>query len=360
MSAIAPTEGSNGSGQPVRFSGWAFRFPARYRVIWGAIALLVVACLVTAPEALNGSSLRIETPLISVLAIAALGQLLVVIMGGFDLSVAAVMSFSSALLLQISQSSNDKLVVGVIVALLAATGIGLVNGLLAGPAGLNPLIVTLAMGGVVSAGALLITHDGVSVLSAEIPPRAVEFATGYVGSVSNLLFVATALVLLVGFMLRVTTVGRRFLAAGSNPTAARIVGIPIRRYQVASYAIAGLLYGVAGVLLAAFVERPNLNLGDPYLLSTFIVVALGGALFTGGPASAVSAAGGALFLVLLIHFLAIKGLSAGAQSLIQGLVLVAAVALVTALGGRRGRADASQARGRRALSLLTDRRRART
>jgi ribose transport system permease protein len=353
---MAATSGSGAESAAGSHSGLQFRFPPRYRVIWGAIALLLVACVVTAPEALNAASLRIETPLVSVLAIAALGQLLVVMMGGFDLSVAAVMSFSSAVVVLITQGSNDHAALAVVVALAAALGIGAINGFLAGPAGLNPLIVTLAMGGVVSAAALLVTSDGASVLSAEAPHNLTTFATGYVGSVNNMIFIALALTLLVGGILRGTPVGRRFVASGSNPTAARILGIPVARYQVASYTVAGGMYGIAGIMLAAFVERPNLNLGDPYLLSTFIVVALGGALFTGGPASVLSAAGGALFLTLLIHFLAIKGLSAGLQSLIQGVVLVAAVAVVTALSGRTGRSDPTSGR-RRVLSLLTDRRR---
>jgi ribose transport system permease protein len=325
-------------------------------VIWGAIAILLVACLVSAPEALNSASVRIETPLVSVLVIAAVGQLIVVMMGGFDLSVAAVMSFSSALVVVITQGSNDHALLAVAVALLAAVAIGSVNGLLAGPAGLNPLIVTLAMGGVVSAAALLVTKDGAKVLSAEAPDGMSKFATGYVGSFSNMLFIAVGLTIVMGTILRATALGRRFVAAGSNPVAARLLGIHVARYQVGSYAVAGLLYGIAGILLAAFVERPNLNLGEPYLLSTFIVVALGGALFTGGPASVASAAGGALFLTLLLHFLAIKGLSAGLQSLIEGVVLVAAVAVVTSLSGRTGRHHSNR-RGREVLSLLTDRRR---
>lgn len=323
-------------------SGLHYRFPPRYRVIWGAVALLLAAILITAPDALNASSMRIETPLVAILAIAALGQLLVVMMGGFDLSVAAVVSLAAVLLLDHTQGANDKAVVGVLLALGAAMAAGAVNGVLAGPTGLNPLVVTLAMGGVVSAIALLITNDGVSVLSAEIPPGLTDFATSTVGNVSALLFVAVGLVALVAAVLRGTTLGRRFLAAGTNPTAARIVGVPVARYQIASYAIAGLMYGIAGVLLASFVGQPNLTVGDPYLLATFIVVALGGALFAGGPTSVLSTFGGAIFLTWLIHYLAIQGLSAGARSLIQGIVLVLAVAIVTALSGRTKQGGASR------------------
>jgi ribose transport system permease protein len=334
------------------YTGWHYRFPPRFRVIWMALALLLVAILVIAPEAINGSSMRIDTPLIAVLVIASLGQLIVVMIGGFDLSVAAIMSFASALLLTFTNGSNDKLILGLIVVLAASAAIGAINGLLAGPAGLNPLIVTLAMGGVVAAVALLITDQGNKVLNTTTPSKLSDVSTGYVGSFSTMLIIALALALIVGFVLRRTKVGRRFVAAGTNATAAEIIGVPLARYQVASYACAGLLYGIAGVLLAGFVERPNLTLGDPYLLSTFIVVALGGVLFTGGPTSVASTAVGAIFLILLIHFLAVEGLSAGAQSLIQGVVLVVAVAIVTGLSGRSRRHSAAAADEQRNPSSL--------
>jgi ribose transport system permease protein len=112
-----------------------------------------------------------------------------------------------------------------------------------------------------------------------------------------------------------------------------------------------VLYGVAGVLLAAFVQHPDVNLGSPYLLSTFIVVALGGALLGGGPNSFLSAAAGAAFLIFLNQFLAIKGLSPGDQSLIQGVVLIVAVAAVTgARAGALGRGVPRRLRTRRAQS----------
>ncbi|MGE4425221.1 MAG: ABC transporter permease [Solirubrobacteraceae bacterium] len=324
-------------------SALSFRFPPRYRVIWGAVTLLLVAIVAIAPDVLNDSSRRLDTPMIAVLVIASLGQLLVVTAGGFDLSAAATMSFASAFLLTFTDGSDGRLVVGLVLVIAASAGIGAVNGVLAGPAGLNPLIVTLAMGGVVGALALLITDQGNEVLNTTTPPALSDVATSYVASISVMLLIAVAIAALVALALRRSTVGRRYVAAGANPRAARIIGVPIARYQVAGYACAGALYGIAGVLLAGFVERPNLTLGDPYLLSTFIVVALGGALFAGGPTSVASTVAGAFFFVWLVHLLAIKGLSAGAQSLVQGVVLVVAVAVVTGLSGRSRRRDTTDA-----------------
>jgi ribose transport system permease protein len=316
--------------QNLVYKGLQYRFLPRYRVIWVATALLILICLVIEQQTFDAPALKIETPLIAVLAIASLGQLLVVMVGGFDLSVAAVMTFASAMMLVTSQGSNDKLVFAIVITLVCCVAAGLISGVLTS-LGLNALIVTLAMGGVLAAITLLITNGGVDVLAYNVPTKLSNFAIKYVGRFSNLLFVAIALVIVQALVLRNTKVGRRLLAAGSNPAAARVVGIPVRRYNIGAYGAAGLLYGLAGIFLAAFVEHPDLNVGEPYLLSTFIVVALGGAILGGGPASVIGTFVGAIFLVLLNQFLAIKGLNPGDQSLIQGIVLIAAVAAVTTL-----------------------------
>src|SRR3954468_11557219 len=146
MSAASPDAGAAPTRDTLGYTGLQYRFLPRYRVIWLATALLVAVVLVLEPHTFNAPSLKIETPLIAVLAIASLGQLLVVAVGGFDLSVAAVMTLASAILLKLSEGANDKMVVAVVVALAVCLTIGLTNGVLAG-FGVNPLIVTLAMGG---------------------------------------------------------------------------------------------------------------------------------------------------------------------------------------------------------------------
>src|SRR4051812_18211500 len=171
-------------------------------------------CLILEPHTFNSPSLKIETPLIAVLAIASLGQLLVVMVGGFDLSVAAVMTFASALLLKVSEGSNDRLALALLATLAACMAIGVVNGVLTS-FGLNPLIVTLAMGGVVAAITLLISNGGVEVISFNIPTRLSDFASGYAGNVSKLFFVAIALVLLLAVILHSTRIGRRLISTGT-------------------------------------------------------------------------------------------------------------------------------------------------
>ena len=109
-------------------------------------------------------------------------------------------------------------------------------------------------------------------------------------------------------MLRKTTIGRRFSAVGANPRAALIAGISLPVYQIAAFAVAGLLYGVAGILLSAFIRNPTLDVGDPYLLAPIAAAVLGGTAISGGIGSMVAVAGAALFLTHLGQMLKMIGL----------------------------------------------------
>ena len=118
------------------------------------------------------------------------------------------------------------------------------------------------------------------------------------------------------------------MATGTNPTAAAVAGIRVRTYQIGAYTLAGLFYGLAGLLLASFVRSPGEDLGNPYLLATVVVVVLGGASLAGGPASFVATTGGVLFIVVMNQLLRVKGLSTGYQVLTEGIVLALGMAFL--------------------------------
>jgi len=208
----------------------------------------------------------------------------------------------------------------------------LVNGLLVVVLKLNAVIVTLATAGVYT-GLLLLWTGTTFSASGLVPNNLANFTSHAVASISSVAVVGIVVVLVVGFALRSTRAGRRFVAVGSNPTTARVVGIKPERYQIGAYALAGLLYGVGGILLAGYLTRPDLTVGSPYQLTTIAAVALGGAALGGGPASVTGTAGAAVFLVMLNQFLAVKGFNPGLQVVLQGVALIVAVALVTSLGG---------------------------
>ena len=141
------------------------------------------------------------------------------------------------------------------------------------------------------------------------------------------MWVAALLVAVLTVVLRKTTIGRRFAAVGANPRAAWIVGINVSAYQIAAFAVAGFLYGVAGILLSAFIRNPTLDVGNPYLLAPIAAAVLGGTAITGGIGSMVAVAGAALFLTHLGQMLKMLGLSSAFQFVIQGVAIALGMAL---------------------------------
>ena len=140
-------------------------------------------------------------------------------------------------------------------------------------------------------------------------------------------WVAAALVVILTIMLRKTVIGRHFSAVGANPRAAWIVGINVTVYQIASFTVAGLLYGITGILLSAFIRNPTLKVGDPYLLAPIAVAVLGGTAISGGIGSMSAVAGAALFLTQLSQMLKMLGLSSALQLVIQGIAIALGMAL---------------------------------
>jgi ribose transport system permease protein len=315
-------------------AGLRFRFPPAYRVVWIALLLLLLACVALAPAALNTISLRIETSLTGVLIIATLGELLVMTTGGIDVSAGAIMTLAAVIMVKTTNGLDSRLWPVAGIAVLICLAVGLVNGVIVAVLRINALIVTLSMAGLL-AGAVLVWAGTNFSSSGQTPATLQSLTHKTVGPVSLILFIALVLGVATATALHNTRRGREVVAIGCNPVAARALGMRVIPYQVASYTIAGGLYAVAGIILGGFLRQPDVTLGNSYQLVTIVAVALAGASLAGGPSSVLSIFAACFFLTLLNEFLAVKSYSAGVQVMTQGLVLIAAVALVTAGDGRR-------------------------
>ena len=133
--------------------------------------------------------------------------------------------------------------------------------------------------------------------------------------------------IVLALFLRHSTVGRRFQTVGANPRAAWIAGVDVRRHVVSAYAAAGLLYGMAGILLAALIRSPSIDLGDPYFLGPIAAVVIGGASLTGGLASATSTWVAAFALTFLSQMLRVLNLSTAYQYVIFGAAIAAGMVI---------------------------------
>ena len=298
----------------------SFVVASRYLPVYVAIALLVVVASIWAPATLSGPALNSIAPFGTFLAITALGQMLVIMTGGIDLSVPGTFTLAAVVTVGLAQGADDRMWPAIGVALALAALVGLVNGILIGGLGLNALIVTLAVGQIVT-GIAIRYYTGVAIQT-PVPARLSSWtATRFLG-VTRTFWVGVAVTVVLIIVFRFTTPGRRFQVVGANPTASRIAGLRVNLNQMSAYVLASILYGVAGILLAAVLRTVSITIGAPYLLGPIAAVVIGGASLTGGLASPLSTWAAAFFLAGLNQMMRVMGLPTALQFVVFGLVII--------------------------------------
>jgi ribose transport system permease protein len=310
----------------------------RFLAIWAALAVLLIVCAIIAPRSLQPNTFLAIIPFAAFLTLTAAGEAIVLMSRGIDLSIPAIITLSSTIVLGFSGGRDEDMFIGIVGALIFAAAVGLINGLLVAVVKLNALIVTLAVAAI-TAGATLWYRESLPQES-RVPPLLADWGGTRIFGFNLSVWVALVLVVILTIVLRKTAIGRRFSAAGANPRAAWIAGINVTGYQIAAFTVAGFLYGVAGILLSAFIRNPTLNVGDPYLLAPIAAAVLAGTAITGGIGSMVAVAGAALFLTQLGQVMKMLGLSSALQFIILG------VAIALGMGLTRLRFSGFGARGK--------------
>jgi ribose transport system permease protein len=296
-------------------------FSSRFVTIWIATGVLVVVCEIIAPQTLSSSSMSAMLPLAAIVGIAALGQMLVVMTGGIDLSMAGAISLLANVMVGASGGSNDRLAEAVFIVLGWAVVIGLVNGFLVAVLRFNSLIVTLAVG-LILLGMTQRYRLGTGNESA-VPPALSDwvFKKPLLG-ISWIFYVGVLLTILLALLLRSTNVGRRFQAVGANPRAAWIAGIHVRTHVLSAYVASAVAAGVAAILLSGVITTPDVDPGQPYLFGPIAAVVLAGTSLTGGLSSVTSTWVAAFALTLLNQMLRVLGLSTALQFVVFGGAIV--------------------------------------
>jgi ribose transport system permease protein len=290
-------------------------------------ALLHLAGTVLIPGYSAPFAIRAMLVLASLLAVASIGQTLVVIMGGIDLSIPFVIGFANVVAAQLYGDGWNFVLVCGLVGVLALV-IGGLNGLISRSLDIQPLIVTLGIGMVVQ-GLVLLWTAGFPSGSA---PQAVSSFVSIGGSAGPLpvpwlvpsLVVLAALVVLV---LERTPYGRRLYALGSNPGAAPLALIDPVRMWVVTYAASAFFAAVAGVLLLGFTGSAYGDVGQPYLFQTIAAVVVGGAALVGGRGSYLGTIAGVLVLTEINTLLIGLGFQPSAVQAALGFIIVLLVSL---------------------------------
>ena len=309
---------------------------ARFLPVWLATGALLIVAAIIAPRAIQNTSWAYVLPYMTVLAIAALGQMLVIMHAGIDLSTPGVISFGGNLIVGVSLGQDDRLALGLLACLGLGVGVGLVNGILVGIVRLNPLIVTLAVGQIVLAWSLRYSRENTN--SLQVPHALTSWAAEKPLGISTVFWMGAGITLAVAVLLRYTAPGRRFQAVGANPRAAWMAGLHVRAHVVFAYTAAGALYAMAAILLAGIRINIDPAFGAAYLLAPIAAVVIAGASLAGGLASATSTWVAALGLTLLTQMLLILGLSTALQFIVFGAAIIAGMLVsgdrIAALLGR--------------------------
>jgi ribose transport system permease protein len=262
-------------------------------------------------------------PFAAILAVASIGQTLVVQQRGLDLSIPGMISIATVII-TVFPSGDDALLLPALLLVLAVCGLaGLISGVAVTRFGITPLIATLGVNALLVGAVLQGTGATARAIAA---PALDSLVFGKTAGIPNTVIFAIVLLALVSFVTRRTVAGRRFEATGANPAAARAAGIRVHRYQTAAYVSAGMFAGLAGVMLAGYLGTPGLLAGEAYLLPTIAAVVLGGSSLAGGAGSVVATAVGALFLVQLQQVVLGMGAPASFQLIIQGLIIAIGMA----------------------------------
>jgi ribose transport system permease protein len=298
----------------------------RHLGLLAALGLLVIVGLVTRPE-----NFATTSNLVSILSLAAtigvitVGATFVIIGGGIDLSVGAVMALASVWATTLATQSYGPWVMA-LCAILVGTGAGLVNGLLIAYGRMVPFIATLAML-VAARGLAQRMSDRKTQLIQSDNSAIVDLSTSRLAGIPLLVYIFALVVVLGWIVLNRTTFGRRTYAVGGNPEAARLAGIDVRRHTMLLYALSGLCCGIAAILIMARTTTGSSTHGDLYELDAIAAVIIGGTLLTGGRGTIMGSILGLLIFTLITNLFILNGLNTSDQLIAKGLIIVIAVLL---------------------------------
>lgn len=305
----------------------------------GLLVALVLLCIVGAVTAgdrfVDGNNMLTILRLAAVVGVVSIGMTFVITGGGIDLSVGAILALASVwcTTLATQQFANDThWIFMVTTAIAVGAACGLVNGLLISYGGVVPFIATLAMLASARGLAEIISNRRTQIV--DVPGFSDFFGAEVLGV--PVLVIIFVLVAAAGWvLLNRTTFGRRTLAVGGNPEAARLAGINVKRHTVYLYVLVGVCCGIAALMLVSRTTTGSSTHGTLLELDAIAAVVIGGTLLSGGRGTIVGTVFGVLIFTTLTNVFTLNNRSISEQSLLKGAIIVAAVLLQQRLASRK-------------------------
>ncbi|MER7665644.1 MULTISPECIES: ABC transporter permease [unclassified Streptomyces] len=300
------------------------RADVRNLSLLGVLAVLILVGGITKPDQfLAVSNLQLVLTQASVIGVVTVGMTFVIISGGIDLSVGAIVALASVWATTLA--TQEYGFAGILfTAVIVGVACGLVNGVLIAYGRMVPFIATLAMLASARGLALQITDGNTQIVTVNsVLDLGVKDA--YVLGIPPLVIVFAAVTVIGWLVLNRTTFGRRSVAVGGNAEAARLAGIDVRRQRLYLYLLSGLCCGIAAFMLIVLAGSGQNTNGNLYELDAIAAAIIGGTLLSGGRGTIVGSVLGVLVFTTITNIFALNNLETAVQQIAKGAIIVAAV-----------------------------------
>lgn len=288
-------------------------------ILFGVV--VVILCVVSPTFRLPRNLLNIWKQA-TVNGILAMGMMMVILTGGIDLSMGAVVGLASVCAAMFAHPGEFPLIVSVLVALLAGGAVGLCNGIGVSYGRLPPFIITLGTMSI-ARGLALVISGGAPVIN--LSDGFINLATGSFLGLPLLSYYLILVTAVVAFILSETVFGRHIYLIGGNSVSARVSGINVKLNLIGVYTIAGVLSGLGGLLMASRTNQGNPTLGQSYEMDAVTAVVIGGVSMSGGSGKWYGVLIGALMLAVIENGLTIASVDPNWKQIVKGLIIVVAV-----------------------------------
>ncbi|WP_415953565.1 ABC transporter permease [Streptomyces sp. KLOTTS4A1] len=317
--AAPKTPGRKGAG-PIAF----LRADVRTLSLVGVLAVLITVGGITKPDTfLEVSNLQLVLTQASVIGVVTVGMTFVIISGGIDLSVGAIVALASVWATTVATQEFGFWGI-LFTAVLVGLGCGLVNGVLISFGGMVPFIATLAMLASARGFALQITGGNTQTVSVQSVLE-LGYKDAYILGIPPLVLIFAGVAVIGWLVLNRTTFGRRTVAVGGNDEAARLAGIDVRRQRLYVYLLSGLCCGIAAFMLIVLSGSGQNTNGNLYELDAIAACIIGGTLLSGGRGTIVGAVLGVLIFQTITNIFILNNLETATQQIAKGAIIVAAV-----------------------------------
>jgi len=290
--------------------------------LFGVLIIIVIFTSISSDVFFTAKNFRNILIQVSVLAVLAAGTTMLMVSGGIDLSIGAMMSFVGVVA-GLMMINGIPLWISILGPLLLAALLGMMNGTLAAWSPSHPFVVTLGVS-ILFQGLAIGLSDG-KPLSGLYQEFVVLSRTDWLFNLTIPVWIAFAILLATGVVLNFMVFGRHLYSLGGNQDAAYLAGVRVKLTKIALYSLNGLLVGLAALMLSARISSAQPWMGTGYELTAIAAVAVGGTPLAGGRGNIVGTLLGVLLLGLISNSLNLLGISGAYQYVLQGLVIVFAV-----------------------------------